>query len=98
MGIHLPVTPGELAGQVAIVTGAGRNIGRAIALELAAHGASVGVNVRTNEQEALDVVKAIEELGARAAAVVGDIGDADHVEQVVRLTRNSLGPGFTLGL
>jgi 3-oxoacyl-[acyl-carrier protein] reductase len=52
----------------------------------------VGVNVRNNEQEALDVVKAIEELGARAVAVVGDIGDADHVEQVVRLTRNSLGP------
>jgi 3-oxoacyl-[acyl-carrier protein] reductase len=91
-GHSSPVTSRELAGQVALVTGAGRNIGRAIALELAAQGASVGVNVRSNEQEALGVVRAIEELGGQAVSVVGDIGDAEGVERVVRHTRNSLGP------
>jgi 3-oxoacyl-[acyl-carrier protein] reductase len=82
----------ELDGQVAIVTGAGRNIGRAISLRLAARGASIGVNVRSNEQEALSVVKAIEELGGRAIPVVGDIGDAASVEHVVQTTRDALGP------
>jgi 3-oxoacyl-[acyl-carrier protein] reductase len=91
-GHAFPVTSKELAGQVALVTGAGRNIGRAIALELAAHGAHVGVNVRNNEQEALEVVKAIEELGGHAVPVVGDIGDAERVERVVSITRNELGP------
>jgi 3-oxoacyl-[acyl-carrier protein] reductase len=84
--------PQELAGQVALVTGAGRNIGRAIALELAAHGARVGVNVRSNEQEAVEVVKAIEEMGGHAVAVVGDIADEESVEAVVRRTRDALGP------
>jgi 3-oxoacyl-[acyl-carrier protein] reductase len=82
----------ELAGQVAIVTRAGRNIGRSIALELAAHGASVGVNVRSNEDEALSVVKAIGKLGGHAVPVIGDIGDWQSVERVVRLTRDALGP------
>ncbi len=65
----------ELAGKVAIVTGAGRNIGRAIALALADAGASVVVNVRSNQVEADNVVRAIEAGGGKAAAVLGDIGD-----------------------
>lgn len=65
----------ELAGKVAIVTGAGRNIGRAIALAFADAGASVVVNVRSNQSEADNVVRTIEAGGGKAVAVLGDIGD-----------------------
>ena len=65
----------ELTGKVAIVTGAGRNIGRAIALALARAGASVIVNVRSNQIEAEGVVREIEAGGSKAAAVPGDIGE-----------------------
>src|SRR5690349_1689889 len=65
----------ELAGKVAIITGAGRNIGRAIALSLARAGASVIVNVRSNRAEAEGVVREIEASGGKAAAVLGDIGE-----------------------
>jgi len=65
----------ELTGKVAIVTGAGRNIGRAIALALARAGASVVVNVRSNQMEAEGVVREIEAGGSKAVAVLGDIGD-----------------------
>jgi NAD(P)-dependent dehydrogenase (short-subunit alcohol dehydrogenase family) len=66
----------ELAGRVAVVTGAGRNIGRAIALALAEAGAAVVVNVRANRAEADAVVAEIEAGGGRAAAHVGDVADA----------------------
>ncbi len=65
----------ELAGKVAIVTGAGRNIGRAIALALAQDGAAVVVNVRSNKREVDDVVRAIEAAGGKALSVVGDVSD-----------------------
>ncbi|MFZ0095495.1 MAG: SDR family NAD(P)-dependent oxidoreductase [Pseudolabrys sp.] len=65
----------ELAGKVAIVTGAGRNIGRAIALALARAGASFVVNVRSNQTEGDAVVREIEAAGGKAVVVLGDIGD-----------------------
>lgn len=65
----------DLAGQVAIVTGAGRNIGRAIALHLARAGASVVVNARSNRDEADSVVAEIKALGGKAVPVIGDVAD-----------------------
>jgi 3-oxoacyl-[acyl-carrier protein] reductase len=65
----------ELDGQVAIVTGAGRNIGRAIALQLAQAGAAVVINVRSNKAEADAVVREIETAGGKAVAQTGDVGD-----------------------
>jgi len=70
----------ELTGRVAVVTGSGRNIGRAIALQLAAAGAGVAVNVRSNKAEADAVVREIEAKGGNAAAFVADIADPQAVE------------------
>jgi 3-oxoacyl-[acyl-carrier protein] reductase len=70
----------ELAGKVAIVTGAGRNIGRAIALALADAGASVVVNGRTRRDEVEAVAHEIESAGGRAVAHVGDVADAEAMQ------------------
>ena len=70
----------ELAGKVAIVTGAGRNIGRAIALTLAEGGASVVVNARSNRAEAEGVAREIESLGGKALVHIGDVADAKAVQ------------------
>ena len=76
----------ELAGRVAFVTGAGRNIGRAIALSLADGGAAVAVNARSNRAEEESVVKAIEAAGGRAMAVMGDVSDEAAVAKMVAET------------
>jgi 3-oxoacyl-[acyl-carrier protein] reductase len=70
----------ELAGKVAIVTGAGRNIGRAIALILAEAGASILVNARGNRTEAEAVAREIEAKGGRALAHIGDVADAGAMQ------------------
>src|SRR3977135_2036874 len=70
----------ELAGKVAIVTGAGRNIGRAIALALADGGASILVNARSNRAETEAVVRAVEALGGKALVHIGDVADAAAVQ------------------
>src|SRR5579862_3910726 len=65
----------ELEGRVAIVTGSGRNIGRAIALALAASGAAVVVNARTNQQEADSVAAEIVRAGGKAIPYLADVAD-----------------------
>jgi NAD(P)-dependent dehydrogenase (short-subunit alcohol dehydrogenase family) len=78
-------SPGkELEGRVAIITGAGRNIGRAMALELAAGGAAVVVNVRSNRAEADAVVREIEAAGGRGLAAVADVTDAPAVQAMAQ--------------
>src|SRR6185437_12377559 len=70
----------ELASKVAIVTGAGRNIGRAIALTLSEGGASVLVNARSNRAEAKAVAREIEAAGGEAIVHIGDVADAKSVQ------------------
>src|ERR1700710_3154995 len=70
----------ELSGKVAIVTGAGRNIGRAIALALAAGGASVVVNARSNRAAAEAGAHEIEASGGQALVHIGDVADAAAVQ------------------
>ena len=73
----------ELAGRVALVTGAGRNIGRAIALALADAGAAVVVNGRANRGAVDGVVSEIESRGGKALAAVADVSDESAVERMV---------------
>ncbi len=72
----------ELAGRVAIVTGAGRNIGRAIAHALASAGAAVVVNGRANCANVDAVVGEIEAQGGKALAVMADVTDEAAVERM----------------
>jgi len=65
--------------RVALVTGASRGIGRAIAINLAASGCAVAVNYRSRSDAADEVVGLIEQAGGRAIAVAADVGDADAV-------------------
>jgi 3-oxoacyl-[acyl-carrier protein] reductase len=69
----------ELSGKVAIVTGAGRNIGRAIALALADGGASILVNARSNRTEADAVAREIVSNGGKAIVHIGDVADVTAV-------------------
>jgi 3-oxoacyl-[acyl-carrier protein] reductase len=76
----------ELTGKVAIVTGAGRNIGRAIALALAQDGASIVVNARSNRAEAEAVAREIEAKGGKALVHIGDVADAAAVQAMADAT------------
>src|SRR6476620_9760744 len=70
----------ELAGKIAVVTGAGRNIGRAIALTLAEGGAAILVNARSNRAEADAVAREIEAAGGSALVHIGDVANAKSVQ------------------
>ena len=72
----------NLAGQVAIVTGGGRGIGKAIAMALARADASVAVVARSGDQLA-GTVKDITQAGGRAIAVTADVSDPEAVERMV---------------
>jgi 3-oxoacyl-[acyl-carrier protein] reductase len=76
-------TPGtELAGQVALITGAARNIGRATALSLAAGGAAVAVNTHTSVEDAQNVALEIRAGGGQAEVYVADISNAGEVKSM----------------
>ena len=80
-----------LAGRIAIVTGAARNIGRAIALELAMAGAAVVVGAKSSAQAADEVVRIIEGGGGRALAHLADISDPDDVAGMIAAAASRFG-------
>ena len=81
----------ELQGRVALVTGAGRNIGRAIALELAAAGAAVGVNGRSSRAESDSVAAEIAGSGGDALVALADVTDAAAVQTMVEAVMGRFG-------
>jgi 3-oxoacyl-[acyl-carrier protein] reductase len=85
-----------LQGQVAIVTGASRGIGRAIALELAGHGAAVVVNYHSRADEAEAVAASVLESGGRAQVFQANVADEAEVRRLVDFTRRHLGPPTVL--
>jgi 3-oxoacyl-[acyl-carrier protein] reductase len=84
--------PQTLASRTALVTGASRGIGKAIALALAEAGANVAVNYRERQAEAEGTVKAVQALGAKAAAFQADVSRAQAVAGLIRQTESALGP------
>ncbi|MCZ6889434.1 MAG: SDR family oxidoreductase [Gammaproteobacteria bacterium] len=82
---------GSLKGRVALVTGGGRGIGRAIALGLAEDGATVAVNYRRDEASAAETVAAIEALGGKANAYQASIDDFEQDVEMVALIEAELG-------
>ena len=79
-----------LEGQVAVITGGGRGIGRAMARRFAAEGASVVVTARTSNQVE-EAAREIQAAGGRAAHVVGDVAREDSCERIVNFARQSFG-------
>jgi len=80
-----------LAGKVALVTGSGRNIGRATAIELARRGANVVVNARSNQAEADSVVADIQSLGRKAIAAIADVGVQEQVDAMMAEAMSAFG-------
>ena len=81
----------RLAGKTAFVTGASRNIGRAIALAFAAEGADLVLNTRVNREELDAVVEECRKHGVRVVPVLGDVADAGAVDTMVRRGLAELG-------
>jgi len=80
-----------LDGKVALVTGASRGIGRAIALRLAGEGAKVAINFAGSTEKAEEVKAEIEKLGGEAVLVQANVADAAAVEEMVRKTVDAFG-------
>ena len=81
----------KLSGRTAFITGASRNIGRAIALAFAAEGASLALNTRANRVELDAVAEECGKTGARVTRVLGDIADPAAVEAMVGQAEAELG-------
>lgn len=84
-------TVGDMTGKVAVVTGGGRDIGRACALRLAAAGASVAINYHSSAEGADSAVAEIEAAGGKALALQGDMTKADDATALINAALGTLG-------
>ena len=84
-------TEGTLQGRVALVTGAAKRIGRAVAVRLAEEGADVVVHYRSSKEEAAEAIAEIEKIGRRAVAVQADLGDVSQIKRLIAETGKQFG-------
>ena len=80
-----------LKGKCAIITGASRGLGKAIALKLASLGANIVLNYRSSEEEALEVENEIKQLGVEVISVKGDISKLNEVVNLVSVAKERFG-------
>ena len=83
---------GDLHGKIALVTGASRGIGRAIAVGLAGCGADVAVNYKTKEKEARDTLQQVTSQGRRAIVIQADVSRSADVTNMIATVERDLGP------
>src|SRR5206468_7094520 len=81
----------KLGGKVALVTGAGKRLGRAMALRLAGEGADVAVHYRGSDAEAREVVAEIEKLGRRAIAMRAELTSVEEIRALVQTVAHEFG-------
>jgi 3-oxoacyl-[acyl-carrier protein] reductase len=81
----------DLAGKIALVTGGSRGIGRAIALELAAHGATVVINYNSSAGAAQEVLDAIQTAGGSGMIFQADVSDAEQVDALFKAITDAYG-------
>src|SRR6266481_1215066 len=84
-------TEGTLQGRVALVTGAAKRIGRAVAVRLAEEGADVVVHYRGSKEKAAEAVAEIEKIGRRTVAVQADLGDVSQIKRLIAETGKQFG-------
>ncbi len=81
----------SLSGKTAFITGAGKNIGRAIALNLAASGANIVLNGASDQAACEATAKEVRSAGAEAMVLIGDVGDSDTVSGMAKLALGKFG-------
>ncbi len=81
-----------IQGKVAVVTGGGRGIGRAIAVRLGSEGAKVAVSYRSNDDAAQETARLIREAGGECETFKGDVSDAEDVKSLFDGVAENLGP------
>ena len=81
----------KLLGKVAIITGASRGIGRAIAIELGKEGASVVINYSKDEEGANETLEVLRELGVVAYAIKRDVSSFEGAEEIINKTLEHFG-------
>ena len=82
---------GKLDGKVALITGSGRNIGHATALQLAREGAHIVVNARANQSEADAVAREVRDLGVKSLAILADVAKKNEVDALAARALDEFG-------